>query len=273
MSQEEKSFLFCTGNVERVKQFLKDNPTWNVNETFGMIENTALHLASSCGHHEIVSILLAHPHINVNQRNVVGFTPLFRACHNRQAEVVKVLLSDPRVDINIPDNDGWTPLWWTSWGGRVEILKWMIVSGRELNLDVKGEVDGKEYTAIEIASTENEIAVVSLLERFLANPERTRHEIRIELGVKDALVADNFAMVIFLCDGLLDITSPVVSTGHMSRENKARKYFSIQVRFPMEIQSIIANRSQESSKDRIRTKDSEPAFKSLAQRLQDAHLH
>ena len=43
--------------------------------------------------------------------------------------------------------------------------------------------DGKEYTALEIARENERTENVSLL----ANPSQTRHEIRVKLGLLDAL--------------------------------------------------------------------------------------
>ena len=273
MSQEEKRVLFKNGNVEQVKRFLKDNPTWDVNEELDGYGCAPLHLACIYGHHEVVSVLVAHPQINVNQKDREGYTPFNDGCSTGNVEVVKVLLRDPRVDINMPEDGGRTPLWIASCWGYVEVIRWMIASGREINLDLKGERFGKEYTAIEVARENDKTEVVLLLEGFIASPARTRHEIRIELGVKEALVADNFAMVIFLSDGLLRTTPPAPNEEENSAGNNARKYFSIQLRFPMEIQNIVAYRSNGSAKERILTKDSEGAFRSLAHRFGNAHLN
>ena len=42
--------------------------------------------------------------------------------------------------------------------------------------------DDKDYTALEIARKRNMNEAVSLLERFVANPALTRHEVRVKLG-------------------------------------------------------------------------------------------
>ena len=45
---------------------------------------------------------------------------------------------------------------------------------------------------------------MSVLERFMANPTQTRHELRVKLGVLDELAAEVFALdSFFLCDDLL----------------------------------------------------------------------
>ena len=115
--------------------------------------------------------------------------------------------------------------------GHYAVVKWLIASGRDL-ADFKkgndGSIDADDYTALEIAREKHRPEVVSLLERFMANPVQTRHEVRVELGLLDALAAEVFALTVFLC-------------GH---------------------------RVVGSVKESILTKDSEAAFKSLARILE-----
>ena len=72
------------------------------------------------------------------------------------------------------------------------MIKWFIVSGRDLG-DVRNKkgtnLDGKDFTALEIAREYEKTEAVSLLERFIANPALTRLELRVKLGVLDELVA------------------------------------------------------------------------------------
>jgi ankyrin repeat protein len=73
MSQRKRR-PFASGDVEEAKKFFLDNATFNVNEAVG------LHLACDNGHHEIISLLLAHPDINVNLKNKDGATPFLLGC-------------------------------------------------------------------------------------------------------------------------------------------------------------------------------------------------
>ena len=261
LSKEEKKNLFVSGNVQEVKQFLKDNPTWDVNEGLDGDDCAAPHLACVYGQPEIVSALLANPQTNINQKNKHGSTPFLFGCRNGEVEVVKVLLRDSRVDMNLPDNRGCTPLWWASYFGDVgdvEVIKWMIASGRDLDLDTKGnDWQGNECTAIEFARRESKTGVVSLLERFTLDQEQTRHEIRVELGLiyKDA--AELFAMTVFLCDGFLRIGGP-------ESNSEVGRFFRIASLLPMELQMMLCHRAYGLAKENIPSKDSEPAFKSLA---------
>jgi len=68
------------GRVEEVKEILRSNPTLNVNVNGDHSGWRALHQACYYGHDSIVSILLAHPDIDVNQTNADGFTPFYMGC-------------------------------------------------------------------------------------------------------------------------------------------------------------------------------------------------
>ena len=73
------------------------------------------------GHVEVVKLLLAHPSINVNMRNIYGQIPLSLGCLNGYVSVVRMLLEDSRVDVTLDDNTGRTPLWLASRYGRLEV--------------------------------------------------------------------------------------------------------------------------------------------------------
>jgi hypothetical protein len=172
---------------------------------------------------------------------------------------VKILLRDLRVDINMADDRGCTPLWQASRGGHVEVIKWVIASGREINLDKKGKRhDGKEYTPIEIAREHDNTEVVSLLERFINNQAQTVHEIRVELGLVDEDAAELFAITVFLCDDFLRIKEPY---------SPVARFFNVVSQLPMELQMVLCYHVFGSTKGNIKSKDSEVAFKSLAKTL------
>jgi len=112
--------------------------------------------------------------------------------------------------------------------------------------------------------------VVTVLERFVSNPSQTSHEVRVKLGVLDALAAEIFALIIFLCDDLLQlepIHSLFTSAAAATAATAATRFFAIAKRMPMELQMILCHRVVGSSKDSILSKDSEAAFKSLARIL------
>jgi len=67
--------------------------------------------------------------------------------------------------------------------GQHEVIERLIASGRDLGdfKNKKGKLRGKSYTALGIARNNDEPEAVSVLERFIADPVQTRHEVRVKL--------------------------------------------------------------------------------------------
>ena len=226
----------------------------------------ALHHACSKGHIGVVKLLLAHPAIKVNLKVKNGGSPLSYACQFERVLVVRELSMDSRVDISLADEGNRTPLWWASWKGQYLVVEWLMASGRDLgDLNLKGTWFGQKRTALEIARMEDHPEVVSLLERFRANPTQTCSEVRVKLGVLDELAAEVFALTVFLCDDLLQL-KPAAHPAHPTAAATTR-FFAIASKLPMELQMIICHRAVGSAKDNILSKDSEVAFKSLVRAL------
>ena len=139
---------------------------------------------------------------------------------------MKLLLKDPRVDITLADNDGCTPLWHATCNGYLEVAEWLVASGRDLgDLNQKGRNwDGKEYTALEIARKENQTEIVSLLERFIANPTLTRYQVCVKLSLQDELAAALFALTVFLCDDLLQFKPTRATRSPPSRSDQYHSF-------------------------------------------------
>ena len=138
-------------------------------------------------------------------------------------------------------------------------------NGRDLGdfNNKEGDWGYEDSTALEIARREKQSEVVSLLERFMANPTQTRHELRVKLGVLDKLAAEVFALTVFLCDDLLQL-KPAPTTATSSA---ATRFFALAKRLPMELQMILCHLAVGSTKENILRKDSEAAFQALARIL------
>jgi len=130
----------------------------------------------------------------------------------------------------------------------------------------KGKWIGKDYTALEIARMYERTEVVSLLERFIANPAQTRHEVSVKLGMLVALAAEVFALTVFLCDDLLQF-KPASHPAAAAATAAAIRFFAIASKLPMELQMLLCHRAVGSMKQNILRQDSEAAFKSLARTL------
>jgi len=167
------------------------------------------------------------------------------------------MLKDSRVKVNEPDSDGYTPLCRAANNGHLDIIKWWIASGREMDLGKPGD----DYTDVIWAAEDSHRAkkVVTLLERFKENPAETRHEVREEIGWYNGFASEVFALVVFVSDGLLQITDNTPSP--------AARYFTINSQLPLELQMVLCYRVVDSSKELIPGKESEMALKSLAETL------
>jgi len=168
------------GNVEEVKEILRMNPNLDVNWKNGEDGLTVLHRACDKDHDAIVSILLAHPAIDVNAKDTRANTPFLGACFHGSTSCARLLLGDSRVLINEPNSSKHLPLYWAASEGHLAIIKWWIASEREMNLGKPGD---DKTDAIGVAKIEGRTEVVTLLESYQKNPKRTRNEVRKALGI------------------------------------------------------------------------------------------
>jgi len=152
---------------------------------------------------------------------------------------------------------GYTPLRGAAYYGDIDVIKWWITSGREMDFWKPGDVDKTD--AIGGAKKRRRTEVVALLERFKKNPVETRHAMRVELGLVDALAAEMFALVVFVSDGLLQTKE--------TPPPPAARYLKIAGQLPLELQMVLCCRQVGSSKEIIPGKGREAAFKELARRL------
>jgi len=244
------------GDAKKLAELMRQDPGFNVNMEMHRDGYTLLHFACrEDSRSAVIPLLLAHPDIDVNVKNIVGETPFYYACG--YPSCVREMLKDTRVKVNEPDFAGRTPLRWAACNGRLDIVKWWIVSGREIDL---GKPGGERTDAIGGAKKYGKTEVVSLLERFKSDAVQTKRAIRVELGWYDEAAAEMFALVVFVSDGLMQINDDTTPS-------PAARFFSIARRLPLELQMMLCFRQVGSGKEIISGKESELAFKELARRL------
>jgi len=242
------------GDTKKLAELIRQDLAFNVNKVLDGFGRTLLHHACAESiSSPVVSLLLAHPDINVNVKNKSGEPPLLLGCRHGHTSCVREMLKDSRVKLSDTRSDGYTPLLWTVYGGHLDTIKWWIASGREMDLGKPGDVD--ETDAIGGAKWYGETEVVALLERFKENPVETRHGVRLELGLLDELAAEMFALVVFVSDGLLQAKNLV--------DTPAARFFNIARQLPLELQMVLSYRVVGSPKEIIPGGTSEEAFKSL----------
>ena len=106
----EEYYLECArfGELQDLKEAMKDaTKDFNVNLVdFG--GNTALHLASANGFIEVVKYLVDELHCDINAKNKSLSTPLTWAAFNGQKKVVEFLL-EKGVDFDVKNSNGKKP--------------------------------------------------------------------------------------------------------------------------------------------------------------------
>jgi ankyrin repeat protein len=116
----------CKGEKERVPdQKAKDEVEKDSRHVLNVIRNalpaiypgrTALHMAAANGNVEIVRGICDVGNVDLNKRDVLGYTPLHLACystHPKRDEVIKILLASKHIDANVAAKEAgyyFTPL-------------------------------------------------------------------------------------------------------------------------------------------------------------------
>lgn len=95
---------------------------------------TALHVAVSADHAEVVKVLCLHKDINVNAQESLLGSPLLEVC---SIEVAKLLCSHSRIDLNIRSSAGFRPLHRLI-SADLHVLKWLVLEAK-LPLDVTAD--------------------------------------------------------------------------------------------------------------------------------------
>lgn len=248
------------GDVAEVRRIIRESPWVDVNTRNQNVDGwTALHAACRDGHDRLVALLLTHPAIEVNQKKNDGETPFAVACSYQSSACVRQLLKDPRVDPNDPDYQGDSPLWGAVRTGNVEAVRWWIASGRRMEL---GHPGPERNDVIAMAKRLNRPALLSLLEMIRDRPGLARHRIRLELGWYGEAAAEVFALIVFYCDGLLEMRS-----GGRGRDPETARFFRVAALLPMELQAVLAYRVVGSAATNLTGEAREAAFRSLAWKL------
>jgi len=245
------------GDAEELAELIRlDPPGFNVNLDHGNGVTLLHHACIGDRRSALIPLLLAHPDIDVNVKNRYGSTPFFFACGGYPS-CVREMLKDSRVKVNEPDNDGHTPLHRAAHNGYLGVVEWWVASEREMDLGKPGNIYRTD--AIGVAKKRGQAEVATLLERFKSDATKTRHGMRVKLGLLDDLAAEMFALVVFVSDGLLQIKD--------TAQTPEARFFNVVGHLPLELQMVLCFRLVGSGKEIIPGKDSEVAFKELAKRL------
>jgi len=254
--------------TEEAAELLAANPGLDVNapDMSGTVPtgDTALHIATARLYTDFITFLLAQPGIKVNALNSKHETPLFAACRGHLPPCIRVLLADPRVRPYI-SSQGVSPLELLTRNDQNDEIKIWIASGREVRLNLSGR-----SSLVDLATAGGRLYPKFIFTRFQNNPIRTRLEVRRQLGESNELAAESFALVVFTCDGLLQV--PESQLEKTPRSERATRFFRILQRLPLELQVLICNRSVGSKKDNIPQANREVAFRRLTQEIMSTEI-
>ena len=102
-----------SGDAKKLAELIRQDPGFSLNMDQDGSGYTLLHFACLEGSRSaVIPLLLSHPDIDVNVKNVYGDTPFYYACYWESIPCVREMLKDSRVKVNEPNNDGYPPLWY-----------------------------------------------------------------------------------------------------------------------------------------------------------------
>jgi len=281
--QRTPFYRACGHGKVSVVEFLLKHPMIDVNKPMND-GATPFSIACFQGNLEVVKLLLADRRIDVNKPQNSGATPFLFSCQKGQVEVVKLLLADERVNLNEPEDRQCTPLWFASQDGYLLVVQLLLASERAIDTKPKsidGNTGWNNKTAAEFArfqasraiydneseeeyvrKKQNGPVIADLIDSFDHDPFTTRQQLRELPENRDPFISDLFALVVFLCDGLLKVAAESSTSSQ-----EAARFFLIARELPLELQMVLCNRVFGAGKDMVLTKHSEPAFKRLGKFL------
>ncbi|KAH6909890.1 ankyrin repeat-containing domain protein [Coprinopsis sp. MPI-PUGE-AT-0042] len=120
---------------------------------------SALMLAANYGHERIVTLLLAHPDIQVNLVNSKGCSALMSAARNGYQGIITFLLARPEIQVNLVEDKEWSALMLGAANGHECVVELLLSrAGIQVNL-----VDENGWSALMLAAANGQEGVVKLL--------------------------------------------------------------------------------------------------------------
>jgi ankyrin repeat protein len=131
IEQEEFFKAVKQGTMAEIEEFMELGAELSWKDGEG---NTPLHIATACGHGDIVKYLIAKG-VDVNSRDMYGQTPVLQAAGRNQIDMA-LLLIQCGADINAKDEDGWSPLHAAAVECHLEMARLLMESGAYVNARV-----------------------------------------------------------------------------------------------------------------------------------------
>lgn len=118
---------------------------------------TALHLAASKGHKEIVQVLIEQYKSDVDARTIDGSTTLHRAAEAGHVDIVLLLLGNGAA-LNCITFFGYTALHYAVIGGHEDVVRILVQEGIDVMIESR-----KGLTALQIAKKMNKCTIAAIL--------------------------------------------------------------------------------------------------------------
>jgi len=262
----------------------------------------------ACNHFNprCLRMLLSFPGTNVNVESGEKdpALPLGWCCSERRLDSLKVLVRDSHTRADIGFLKSPTPLWQASSRSDLRVIEVLIASGKYLNFGARAFSDNCDVDALDLVredlafmkrdniwvgkvrsqELQKRTQCVELLTAYKTDQETTTAKMRREVGFDDLDCADLFALVVFLCDGLLQLrdapasspsstatSSEIPSVSFTAKDTppfgNARRFFGIAAKLPLELQMVLCRRAFNLAKDSISPTESGTAFTMLADTL------
>ena len=120
----------ANGNLEAVKQHLKAGSDVNGKDNLG---RTPLYRAAYNGHKEIVVLLLENK-ADTSARDANGWSPLHGSAYKGHVEIIAALIT-AKAEVNAKDTDGDTPLDWAK--NKQKVAELLRKNGAKTGADLK----------------------------------------------------------------------------------------------------------------------------------------
>ncbi|HBL98999.1 TPA: hypothetical protein DDZ86_05150 [Candidatus Dependentiae bacterium] len=148
--------LVKKNEIEKVKDFLKNNREKEIINAQNSYGKTPLYQACSKNYKDIVKLLLENG-ANPNIPNKDKETPLYWACAKGYLEIVKLLL-EKGANPNIANKDKETPLYLTCSNNFIEITRLLLENGAKVNI-----LNKNGWTSLYWACCNYKLDIVKLL--------------------------------------------------------------------------------------------------------------
>lgn len=225
----ELTTVMEANDAGKLTLFLDAHPKFDPNRgaKVGGVQISAplLHLACYWKYDQCVRALLARPGIDINAKLETGSHPFIICCgryrtdgSTKNFDCARLLLRDRRLQPNIPGHiTQLTPtLVLAAQTNQMSIVKYWIACGlhdvgvaRYIPPDLINFIPGSNHDIEAAVDAAKSKEMKKLLKDYRKNPVLTRHSCRVWLNLPeefpDEPAAEWFALIIFLCDGLLRV--------------------------------------------------------------------